>query len=348
MIHSQRHLVDHITRHDLRTDNRLHVVGVVSNPRRFHSRYRLAREWVQRMAATKNVHLTVVETAFGDRHYEMAEICKQVGADFIPLRTESEIWIKESMMNIGVRHAIVKHNANYIAWVDADVEFRNEHWALETLHQLQHFHIVQPWQSAVNLGHSESISKTFNSVGFQVHRGISIVQDRPDGGDVQQPYPYPTGGKYTGDPRIFGHCGYAWACTRAFWENVGGLIDFAILGSADHHMALGCRGFYSHSVHSAMKGPFMDLCHAWQTRAMQLTHGIIGYVDGLLLHNFHGPMAKRNYVGRWEILIKHNFNPITDLMRDAQGLIQLVGKPALEHDVRTYNCNRLEDSIEEY
>ena len=238
------------------------------------------------------------------------------------------------MINIGVRHDIVKYNTKYIAWIDCDVEFKNPNWALETIQALQHYPIVQPWQTAVNLGPTDNGSKMFNSVGYQIHRGIAIT-----GKDKS---------KYNGDPYVFGHCGYAWACTRAFWENVGGLIDFAILGSADHHMALGCRGFYSHSVHSAMKGPFMDLCHAWQTKAMQLTHGIVGYVDGLLLHNFHGPMALRDYVGRWTILIRNAFDPIKDLRRDAQGLIQLVGKPKLEHDCRMYNCRRLEDSIEEY
>lgn len=40
------------------------------------------------------------------------------------------------------------------------------------------------------------------------------------------------------DYRRYGHTGYVWACTRYFWENVGGLMDFCILGSADHNMAL--------------------------------------------------------------------------------------------------------------
>lgn len=325
------HLVDHITHHSLRSKNTLYVVGVISNPARFHSRYRLARQWITKMAATPNVHLTVVETAFGDRHCELREICAALGADYIPLRTRSEIWIKENMINIGVRHAIIKHDAKYLAWVDADVEFRNDHWAQEALHQLQHYPVIQPWQSAVNLGPTGNITKTMDSVGYRIHQGVSPFKD----------------GKYTGDPYIFGHCGYAWACTRAFWENVCGLIDFAILGSGDHHMALGCRGIYSHSIHSAMKGPFMDLCHAWQTRAMQITHGIVGFCNGRLEHNFHGPMRKRDYVGRWNILIKHNFNPVVDLRHDDQGLIQLVGKPGLEHDIRLYNRNRSEDSIEE-
>jgi len=322
-------------------NNTLYVVGVCTNPVRFHSRYRLARKFIEKMAGTKNVHLTIVEGAYGARHHELDDECK-ARADHIALHIHQEIWIKESMINVGIRNVLVKYpQAKYLAWIDMDVEFRNPHWAQETIHQLQHFPIVQPWQSCVNLGPSGSISKMYDSVGFNCMKDEAPLKKfSRDGKDGKR--------RYSGDPYIFGHCGYAWACTRRFWENVMGLIDFAILGSADHHMALGCRGYYSHSVHSMMGGNFKEMIHAWQTRAMQLTHGVIGTVNGRIEHYFHGPMQRRGYVGRWEILVRNNFDPVTDLQRDEQGLVILVGKPQLEHDIKMYNRNRFEDSIEEY
>lgn len=324
------HLVNHINHSHLKSDNTLYVIGVISNPARFHSRYRLAREFIKRMENTPNVQLCMVEAALGDRHHE---VTSKDNPWHLQVRTKSEIWIKENMINLGVKHLLPK-DWKYVAWVDCDVEFDNKHWALDTIHALQHYPIVQPWQTSINLGPNGECQKLMDSCGYKVFKhGVPLFRDRK---------------RYCGDPYIFGHCGYAWACTRPFWENVCGLIDFAILGSGDHHMALGCRGYYSHSVHSAMKGPFMDLCHAWQTRAMQITNGIIGYVIGNLRHYFHGPMVRRNYVGRWNILIKHRFDPIKDLRRDHQGLIQLVGKPLLEHDIRIYNRDRHEDSIEQY
>lgn len=322
-------------------DNTLYVVGVCSNPVRFHSRLRLARKFITRMAGTKNVHLTIVEGVYKSRLPELVDECQAVGADHIRVNLHQEIWVKESMINVGIRRIFCKYpHSKYVAWVDMDVEFRNPHWAQETIQQLQHFPVVQPWQTCVNLGPTGNGMKMFNSVGE-----MSMLGKAPIHGVNREG----TNGKkrYSGDPYIFGHCGYAWACTRRFWENVMGLLDFAILGSADHHMALGCRGYYSHSVHSMMKGNFMELCHAWQTRAMQLTHGYIGVVNGRIEHFFHGSMKNRNYVGRWEILVKHKFDPVHDIQRDEQGLIFLAGKPALEHDIKMYNRNRSEDSIDQ-
>ena len=355
------HLVDHFQHHELRSNNTLFVVVPVSNVARYQSRYRLARQCIAKFAATPNVKVIVVEAAYGDRQHELVDLCKEIGAEHLPLRINSEIWIKENQINLGVRYAIVKFNAKYVGWNDADVEFDNPGWAQETLHQLQHYPILQPWQGAINMSPTGGVGKSFNSVGEQIRRRVDI--ERADGREHHRHHrhhkhhrhhhhPYSdaeiTAKRYNGDPVIFGHCGYAWACRRDFWEHVGGLIEFAILGSADHHMALGARGFYSHSVHSAMKGPFMDECHAWQRKAMQYTHGRVGYVDGFIKHFHHGPMERRNYVGRWEILIKHDFNPHTDLRKDGQGVITLVGKPKLEHAIQEYNRNRQEDSIEEY
>jgi hypothetical protein len=38
------------------------------------------------------------------------------------------------------------------------------------------------------------------------------------------------------------HTGFAGACRKSAWDNLGGLIDWAILGSADYHMAAALVG----------------------------------------------------------------------------------------------------------
>jgi hypothetical protein len=317
------HIANQISNPAPVSDSTLHVIGVVSNPVRWHSRYRLAREWMKTMEATPNVKLHVVEAAFGDRHHEVtATDCES----HLQLRTKSEIWIKENEINLG-EERLVPHDAKYIAWVDTDVAFRDPNWALETIHQLQHWPVVQPWQQCADLGPLGDVGALHQSFGYLLQSGKKFQR-------------CPT------DPYAYAHTGYAWACTREFWEQVRGLMDFCILGSADHHMAWAMIGDVAATIHGGLPASFFRLCREWQSRAMRITQGQVGFTPGRIEHSFHGSKAKRYYRERWQILIDNHFDPDRDLMYDAQGVLQLVGNPALEQAIRLYNRSRAEDSTE--
>ena len=275
------------------------------------------------MEATKNVVFYVVEIAYGDRHFE----CTEAGNPrHLQLRTQQELWHKENALNLGVRY-LLPRNWKYVAWIDGDITFRNPEWAQECLHQLQHHHVVQPWQHVCDLGFDGDIMQTFDSFCSLIRRGIRI-----------QTHP--------GEPYKYGHSGFAWACTREFWEQVGGLMDFAILGSADHHMAWAMVGEVNKSVHGMMSDDFKRRCHEWQQRAFKITKGNIGFVKGRIEHHFHGAKKNRKYRERWQLFIDHAFRPDHDLMHDAQGLVMLVAKPKLEMAIMDYMRGRNEDSID--
>lgn len=315
-------IVNAINCHDLVSDSTLHVIGVISNPARYHSRYRIAREWAATMQATANVKLYLVEHAFGDRHHEIVS----AQGDHMKVRSSSELWLKENMLNLGVR--MLPRDWKYMAWIDADVWFRNDNWAIETLHQLQHFDVIQPWSECIDLGPYGNALSMFRSFVSLSSKGVKL---QPQVGGA---YPY-------------GHSGFAWACTRTFWENTGGLIDFAILGAGDHHMAWATVGKAEESIPKAMSEAYKSRVVDWQHRAVQVTNKFIGYVPGRLEHMWHGSKKRRFYKERWKILIDNQYDPDKDLRHDAQGLIQLVGKPKLAHDIHKYLRSRHEDSIEE-
>lgn len=319
----KKHLIDHIKHKQLVSDSTLHVIAVISNPMRFHSRYRIFREWYEHMINTPHVNLIVVETAFGDRKHEVTQ---ENNPNHLQLRTMQELWQKESMINLGVR--LLPRDWKYVAWVDADVFFRDEDWAIETIHALQHYDVVQPWSECIDLGPRGNAMSLFRSFCSLASKDTKM-QARPD-----DPYPY-------------GHSGFAWACTRRFWEETHGLIDFAILGSADHHMAWALIGEVEKSVHGHSHEEFKQRCKDWQRLAYGVTKGNLGYVPGRLEHHFHGPKAKRKYRERWQILVKHQYSPLQDLGHDDQGLVYLKGKPELQADIIKYMHGRSEDSIEE-
>jgi hypothetical protein len=323
----KNHLVDHFRHHELQSDNTMYVVGVCSNPARWHSRYRIGREWIKAMVGTKNVHLTIVEAAIGDRHHELTPDNGEY--DHVTLRVNHETWIKESMANLGHRHDVVKYGAKYLALIDMDVFFRDDGWAQEAMHQLQTFEVIQPWQDCADLGPHGGISRHFRSFGYQHQRGVK-----------KQTHP--------GQPYEYAHTGFAWCYRREFWEQVQGLMDFAILGSADHHQAFAMIGEVDKTIHRGMAASFFELCHEWQDRAMALTHGEVGFAVGRIEHWFHGPKNRRYYRERWQILVDHLFDPKKHLMRDSQGIVYIVGNKKLEHAIIKYNRSRFEDDISEF
>ncbi len=182
------------------------------------------------------------------------------------------------------------------------------------------------FQQALDLGFNGNVLHTHQGIGYLSQKGE--LRPRPD---------YPHGG----------HTGYVYAATRQLWEQTGGLMDWCVLGSADHHMALACLGETDLRVSGDAAQGFFRKCNEWRAKAIRVTHKEIGFVNGRIEHHFHGAKRKRFYQDRWKILTKHNFNPDTDLMYDDQGLVTLVGKPGLEADIRAYNRSRCEDSIED-
>lgn len=300
----------------------LYVIGCISNPARFNSRYRLYRQWESEMLTTKKVKFFTVESAFGNRKYEIT-----VPRDnALQVKSKSEIWIKENLINLGVRY-LFPRDWKYMAWVDCDISFRNENWAEETIHRLQHHNVVQPFEDAIDLGHTGNILQTFKSFGFRHQEGGKKQAKSSD------PYPY-------------GHSGFAWACTRSFWEQSQGLLDFAILGSADHHMAWAMIGEVGPTIFGGMPPSYGRRCFEWQQRAVISTKKQVGYTDGRIEHFFHGPKVARQYQSRWKILVDHQFDPDKNLIRDSQGVIHLFGKPDLEQAIHRYNLSRREDSID--
>jgi hypothetical protein len=298
----------------------LHVVTAVANPIRWESRIRLYRDFERHMLDS-GVHLTVVECAYGERPFQCAGT---PGVNHVGVRAKTLIWTKENLLNLG----IARVDAKYIATIDADIRFRKPGWASETVHALQQYDVVQPWSDCYDLGPDDD--------HLHAHRSFCrLWADRQP--IVQGPN---AAGSYQ-----FGHPGYAWAYTRQALDWLGGLVETAALGAADHHMALALIGRVAESVPGNLKESYKAPLYRWQQRAMQHIAGNISYVAGSIEHMWHGSKTKRDYVGRWDILARNAFDPTTDLKRNTWGVLELAGnKPDLRRDLDGYFRARDEDS----
>jgi hypothetical protein len=71
----------------------------------------------------------------------------------------------------------------------------------------------------------------------------------------------------------------------------------------------------------------------------------LGNIDGTILHEWHGRLEDRKYRERWEILSRHQFDPLKDIGLTTEGLIQLVGSGTrMQVDLSSYFLERKEDS----
>jgi len=333
--------------------DKLYVVAVVSNPIRYHSRYRLYRAFEKHVEDAGAI-LYTVEMAFGGRPFEVTDAGNP---RHVQVRSTHELWHKENLINIGISR--LPAEARYIAWIDADVEFTRPDWCQETLHQLQHYAVVQLFSHAVDLGPDyspvdmaygwiESVKLGLPFAGAN-KKGVEVSASGKDvDGSVRQ---LKFGLK--SQPYIKGawHSGLAWAARREAIDALGGLLDIAILGSADRNMAAGLLGFMPQTIDPTFSPAYKSALLDWQERAERYVRRNVGQVPGTIFHFFHGRKAQRGYTSRWKILSEFQFDPYTDLMRDAQGLWQLRDKGdarsiGLRDAIRSYFRSRNEDGTE--
>lgn len=329
---------------------KLCVVTCISNPVRFASRYALYKRFAAEMHAA-GATLITVEAAFGDRPHATPELAPPSapaynvyagGRDIIStipaksfgqhllLQTDTEIWHKENMLNLGA--ARLPADFEYIAWVDADITFGRPDWHQETLEQLQHYPVVQMFETAVDEGPSGAVMGVYQGFASCHAKGMTYV---------------PPSTSYAYGP--YWHSGFAWAARREAFDAMGGLLDFAILGAADHHMALSFIGQAEQSMPGDIDPQYAKAVLAWQQRAADADiRGNIGAVPGSISHHFHGSKKNRRYIERWDILTKWGYDPVLDISRDSQGLLQLTKRGLrMRQDLRRYFSQRNEDSTEE-
>ena len=299
----------------------LHVITPIFNSARYKSRVRLYNEFADRVEHA-GAKLWTVECAFGDRPFEVTYDCHP---NHLQLRSLHELWHKERMCNLML--ARLPFDASAIAFCDSDLNFLNPNWVDETIQQLEHYEVVQMFSESINLSPEHNFLNGPRIGWVQAHeKGMKLTHSN-----------------YASMP----HPGFAWAFNRSALDHLGGLIDQAILGSGDLHMARALLSNVSDSLPAGLSKGYRDMLEVWAERARIHIRGDVGVVPGLVAHYWHGKRADRRYMERWKILENHKYDPEFHLKKDWQGLDQFTdAATALSHDIRRYFAGRNEDSID--
>lgn len=325
--------------------SKFYIIAVCSNPVRFRSRYRLFNAFKKHLL-DQGIKVITVEVAYGDRHFMLTNPNNPYD---LQLRTRDELWHKENMVNLGVQY-LTKHidpDWKYVGWVDGDIKFARSDIGFETVHQLQHHMVVQMFSHCQDLG--PNYEPLALHVGF-MKQYWDNAHKAPVGAGYSRKWYGGYGYGFKPGGIGFWHPGYAWAARREFFDKIG-LMERAALGAGDHHMALALIGQAERSLPRKVTKTYKDMVLDWQNVTERLVRRNVGFVPGLITHNWHGKKSDRKYVDRWDVLINNKFNPYSDLTTDAQGLLRLAEHDdprhmALRDDIYRYFRQRHEDSID--
>jgi hypothetical protein len=290
----------------------LYVVLPYFNYCGFKRRQELFIKFVHEIQNVKGIRIVVSELV-GPASLPKLPVWKHVKN-----RSDSPVWMKEKLINVGIKN--LPDVWNYAAWIDADITFLNPDWVQDTIDALQTNDIVQMFRTAVNLGP--------NNEAIKIDKGFGYMH--ADSGT-----PYVKTDKYG-----YWHPGYAWACTRKAFRRMGSsLLDWAILGSGDRHMAMAWIGRVLDSCPGTIHKNYKIMLMEYQYKCQNFK---LSYVPGTILHHWHGRFEDRKYKERWEVLVRHAFDPITDVTMSIR--LTPAGK-RMEKDLKAYFEGRREDFV---
>jgi hypothetical protein len=307
----------------------LYVIATVFNPAGFKKRYDLYYQFEKHMK-DYGINLVTIECIY-DHETEYA-VTKEDNPLHIRVKTTSPLWHKENLINIAVSK--LPSDWKYVLWIDADIEFLENDWPSRVIESFSKYDIIQVFKYAHFLGPDNKVLETHFSFTYSIANDLPISKKH-----YSMFYPHP---------------GYAWGMTRKAYENLNGLIDYAILGSGDCHMAFALINRVEDSFcfpHKEFNENYLNKLKEWQKIAYTYTiNNKVGFSDCTIKHYFHGYREDRKYVQRMRILTENNFNPYLDIIYDSNGIIQLNEDNKYTHimkeQIRNYFTQRNEDKVD--
>jgi hypothetical protein len=304
-------------------EKKLNVIVVISNPCFYKRRYQLLKQFVERMENDeKDINLYIVELVYNNQKFA---VTSKNNKNHLQLNSTTPLWHKENMINLGVKYLLPKKYKAF-AWIDADIEFENKTWALDTLKILNGTKdVVQLFSHSILLNKEEEAIQIYSGFG---HDYIKYKQ-------------------YNKGPNIDWNPGFAWAITRKAYEKIGGLYDKAIIGGGDSIMAFSIINKLSNVKDKYFKTKTLYLDNYYSALLFQQKcFGLkLGYVPGVIRHYFHGTTENRNYIDRHNIT-KNNKYSSRYIKYDKMGVIEPshLFPNKLKRDIMSYFEERKEDN----
>ncbi len=228
----------------------------------------------------------------------------------IQLRGGAVLWQKERLLNIAL-NALPRH-CDTVAWLDCDLVFTRDDWADAAGRLLDNFALVQPFHKFHYLGELDP----------------ARLPDRQSPNDydafaaryVQGTVPEECFVALGSSRHHHYMSGAAWVARRQTLDTHG-YYDTGVIGSGDSLLvSAACSRHRDKAAALHMSERQRAHYGAWASRFYEDVRGRISFVEGDLLHLWHGDLAGRRYKERYEGFQRFDFDPERDLALAPNGV----------------------------
>jgi hypothetical protein len=289
--------------------------------RRRLANYRLFRERL-------TVPLVTVELAYGN-DFELDDNDAEV---LVRLRGKDVLWQKERLLNVALN--ALPDSCSKVVWLDCDIIFEADDWLSRTSLLLDRFVLVQPFSQLY-----------YSPLGWNPGEAL------PPGSELRRSAPFliasgmPAATCMTRSADEIGSLhGFAWAASRDLLDRHR-FYDACIIGGGDSVMLRAAYGCFDDSVRRQhLNGRQRTHYLAWAKTFHNAVRSNVGFVEGNLIHLWHGSREDRRYGNRHRGLNQFSFDPFEDIALDDNGAWRWNTNKSELHDyVRGYFLSRRED-----
>jgi hypothetical protein len=276
------------------------------------------------------VPLVTVELSFDgsfDLTAEDAEILIQVQGGSI-------LWQKERLLNLALQ--ALPSSCDTVAWLDCDLLFLRSDWPSAVRRQLDHFALVQLFERLYYVpanyrGDFQDLARLqspYRSVVYYLSHGLLCTENFVTPGTSQ---------------RIRYNPGMAWAAKRTTLQSEG-FYDALVLGGGDKAIFSAACGRFVEFTNSFQPGLSAKAHYlAWAERFHDATRGQLGYLEGDLLHLWHGELAHRGYSNRYASFAPFGFDPCSDIALNKDGVWHWSSNKPEMHDFVREHFEKVEN-----
>lgn len=254
----------------------------------------------------------------------------------VTLRGGDVLWQKERLLNVAL--ASLPASCDAVAWVDADVVFLRDDWPAAAAAMLERLPLLQPFSHMVSLPREGSLDEAAVIPPQRVAVARAIAESRCSPAALSE----------NGASMQFAVAsGRAWVIRRDVLDRHG-LYDAMVVGSGDKMIHLAALGM-AERVPSAYSMNDRQAAHylEWARPFHDAIGGRVGYVEGSVVHLWHGSMTARRYNQRHVDFARFDFDPRADIRIDAGGCWRWNSdKPAMHAFVTDYFAGRNEDGAD--